>query len=81
MKQLLDSRCIHKIEDGVKLLSVVSCSRIFEFMNCILTITIRVPRLLLLLSQLKFLEHHKRLLKPLKRLVVRLSLVIIMLLV
>lgn len=24
MKQLLDSRCIHKIEDGVKLLSVVS---------------------------------------------------------
>lgn len=24
MKHLLDSRCIHKIEDGVKLLSVVS---------------------------------------------------------
>lgn len=24
MKHLLDSRCIHKIEDGVKILSVVS---------------------------------------------------------
>lgn len=27
MKHLLDSRCIHKIEDGVKLLSVVSAKK------------------------------------------------------
>jgi large subunit ribosomal protein L15 len=30
MKHLLDSRCIHKIEDGVKLLSVVSNSSYFR---------------------------------------------------
>ncbi len=33
MKHLLDSRCIHKIEDGVKLLSVVSCHYI-HFSTC-----------------------------------------------
>lgn len=77
MKHLLDSRCIHKIEDGVKLLSVVSDEKKMRKRSTYRDYFVhRVLKHSLHLLLLKFLEHHKRRLKQLKMLAERSSHVI-----
>jgi hypothetical protein len=71
MTDLLDSRCIHKMEDGVKLLAEVSFNHdtsppLFVYPS-ILICNPRERKNSTFLSTLRSLEPQERLLKPLKR--------------